>query len=175
MLRLQRWSRPTGRRRILWNVEKLWPSNFWKCFEVYRCHSTWRKRQKLRNLGCSNDKMFFVFSKQLKCCGVNNASDWASFPWEKTHPGQVPMSCCKDQSGSTCSLSSPSNVYIQVTERGQWNLEIVKNSDLMFICKQGCYQQLKLALEKSMVIVAGVGIGVAFIQVCRSQTKWSPL
>lgn len=47
-------------------------------------------------------------------------------------------------------------------------LKKIKNLVLKFIWKLGCYQQLNLALDKSMIIVSVIGFGVAFIQVCHS-------
>lgn len=90
--------------------------------------------------GASDDvtKSIDVIQHDVKCCGVNNSSDWSTLPWGISHPGQYPSSCCKD-SPAVC---KPGGAVYTV----------------------GCYETVKDDLERSILIVAGVGIGVAFIQ-----------
>jgi hypothetical protein len=41
------------------------------------------------------DKQVDYVQEHLKCCGVDNASNWESTKWGEAHPGKVPESCCK--------------------------------------------------------------------------------
>lgn len=83
-----------------------------------------------------------VIQHDLHCCGVNGTDDYRNFDWGKTNPG-VPDSCCKEEipgCGAVVPLT-PLTVYTE-----------------------GCYLKLKNELESDVLIVAGVGVGVAFIQ-----------
>lgn len=61
----------------------------------------------------------YMFCLQLKCCGVNNASDWINAKnWAPTANKSVPKSCCV--SGINCTLAQrkmyndPKYIYQQV-------------------------------------------------------------
>nr|KAG5687552.1 hypothetical protein BaRGS_023108 [Batillaria attramentaria] len=46
------------------------------------------------------EQMDFV-QQELKCCGVNNASDWLeSTYWKEHHNTTVPLSCCRNYTGN---------------------------------------------------------------------------
>lgn len=82
-----------------------------------------------------------VIQHDLHCCGVNGTGDYRNFDWGKTNPG-VPDSCCIEQiKGCGILPISPLTFYTE-----------------------GCYLKLKNELESDVLIVAGVGVGVAFIQ-----------
>ncbi|KAM9475580.1 tetraspanin 36 isoform 1-T2 [Clarias gariepinus] len=36
-----------------------------------------------------------ILQSRLECCGVQNYSDWQSWPWFGSHNNSVPHSCCK--------------------------------------------------------------------------------
>lgn len=76
----------------------------------------------------------------MKCCGVNNYTDYDNYEWHKKNKG-VPTSCCIEDSPSKCDTTNPSQIYVD-----------------------GCYNKLKNELESDVLVVAGVGVGVAFIQ-----------
>ncbi|KAK1801261.1 hypothetical protein P4O66_022953 [Electrophorus voltai] len=44
---------------------------------------------------------------QLKCCGVQNYTDWTSTPWYKSHNSSVPQSCCKENHTCTGKIDQP--------------------------------------------------------------------
>lgn len=72
----------------------------------------------------------------MKCCGINSPSDWNGILGNNLLPG----SCCEKQMGDPCSIDSA--------------------------LKEGCKTKFIDYLKSNIVTVAGVGIGVALIQVC---------
>ncbi|XP_072181105.1 CD63 antigen-like isoform X2 [Diadema setosum] len=89
----------------------------------------------------STQKLFDDMQTNLKCCGVNNYTNWLG--WNQSQPNTVPESCCV-QPGTGCNnLGSPSfNIHTD-----------------------GCYDSLKDLLITNIGIVAGVAIGIAVIEV----------
>ncbi|XP_071083969.1 tetraspanin-3-like [Haliotis cracherodii] len=78
--------------------------------------------------------------KELKCCGVHNASDWATSPgWGNTT--MVPRSCCKN--ATNCSPS-------------------LKGTD---IYDEGCLDLLKDKFLMNLVYIAAVTVAFAIIQI----------
>lgn len=79
---------------------------------------------------------------ELKCCGLNNATDWArAAMWSKD---KVPASCCNLANKTACNLTiSPTN------------------KNLYF---EGCLTKLEDKFEKNLVYIAGVAITFAVIQ-----------
>ena len=79
---------------------------------------------------------------QLQCCGVHNPSDWqrAGFAGNT-----LPKSCCTElpTNNPTCDTN-----------------DIKSNPE-------GCKKQLQKKIEENALILGGVGIGVALIQVRR--------
>ncbi|XP_071795244.1 tetraspanin-36-like [Asterias amurensis] len=52
----------------------------------------------------------------VECCGVKSYKDWPTTTWGKSHPLQVPMSCCKKTDGPgecTGFISHTENIYIE--------------------------------------------------------------
>lgn len=84
-------------------------------------------------------KTIDLIQHDMKCCGVNNSDDYRNFEWGKANPG-APSSCCREDSPK-CVTTDKSQIYTD-----------------------GCYNKLKNELESDVLIVAGVGVGVAFIQ-----------
>lgn len=79
-----------------------------------------------------------VMQSDLECCGITDSSDW-------TDGGMtIPGSCCINDDGAdppTCT-SNPANLYTD-----------------------GCYESLTAWAEDNILIIGGVGIGLAFIQI----------
>ncbi|XP_034026381.1 tetraspanin 36 [Thalassophryne amazonica] len=50
---------------------------------------------------------------QLQCCGIYNASSWATTPWFNSHNNTVPLSCCKNRNNTACigKLNQPDLLY----------------------------------------------------------------
>ncbi|XP_012057731.1 PREDICTED: CD63 antigen-like [Atta cephalotes] len=79
-----------------------------------------------------------IMQHDLQCCGMNNPADWLHVGFRDN---TVPDSCCKEiPAQSRCDLNS-----------------IHVNSD-------GCMMKLQSAIENNAMILGGVGIGVALIQ-----------
>lgn len=113
--------------------------------------------------------------RKLDCCGVNGPSDWSDYSKNKT----IRPSCCKpdiiDFATKDCKNASPLfqhkyfQVYISNTEIRKRNLKTFllnfKKYFVLFLTKKdGCLIKLKERIESNAVILIGVGIGVAFIQ-----------
>lgn len=80
---------------------------------------------------------------QLQCCGMNSFTDWhqyANFP-----VNTAPDSCCKELASQTkCDSNSINSMY-----------------------NEGCMNKLQSAIESNAMILGGVGIGIALIQVSK--------
>lgn len=73
----------------------------------------------------------------MKCCGIYGPADWNGV----FQNDQLPGSCCQREAGAQCSMV-----------------------DGAF--KEGCKTKFIDYLKSNIVLVAGVGIGVAVVQVC---------
>lgn len=78
--------------------------------------------------------------KQFKCCGVNGYMDYPH-----SSNTTFPSSCCKDEKKNCPSTFN----------------EVSNSTD---IYKQGCLNGFEDYLRKHIVVVGGVGIGIAFVQ-----------
>lgn len=78
---------------------------------------------------------------QLQCCGVHSPQDWARAGFAGN---TLPNSCCTEIAANnpTCDTN-----------------DIKSNTE-------GCKAQLQRKIEENALILGGVGIGVALIQVC---------
>ena len=79
-----------------------------------------------------------IMQHDLQCCGIYGPNDWAriGFPDDT-----APNSCCKEiPKGSKCDLNS---IYLR---------------------EEGCLHNLQSAIEHNALIMGGVGIGIAVIQ-----------
>lgn len=79
---------------------------------------------------------------QLKCCGIDNPGDW-----KPVLGNQLPPSCCQKPIGDTTCVEKDA-------------------------AQTGCKQALRDYLRDNLLIVAGLGVGAALIQVKRI-TTWS--
>ncbi|XP_059616981.1 CD63 antigen [Phlebotomus argentipes] len=77
-----------------------------------------------------------LIQSELKCCGIQGPSDWQ----QVFHNTTLPTSCC---------IEMPVNVN-QCTKE--------------FAMKDGCMPELLALLQKNALILAGVGIGIAVVQ-----------
>lgn len=81
----------------------------------------------------------------LKCCGVNNASDWMNAKnWAPSANKSVPKSCCV--SGINCTLA----------QRKMY-------TDPKYIYQQGCYEKLEHIFMYNLGYIAGIAVGLAVI------------
>ncbi|EZA58822.1 CD63 antigen [Ooceraea biroi] len=88
------------------------------------------------NMSTLNSMIILMF--YLQCCGMNGPADWpmVGFP-----SNTVPDSCCKElPTQSKCDLNS------------------------IHIYGEGCMTKLQSAIENNAMILGGVGIGIALIQ-----------
>ncbi|XP_037955287.1 23 kDa integral membrane protein [Teleopsis dalmanni] len=83
--------------------------------------------------------------QKLMCCGVDNPADWRSSSPNKT----LPASCCRPQ-------------YIEEASK-HCNDSPALGRDKYY--QEGCVGKLKERIDKNAVILIGVGIGIAFIQI----------
>uniref|UniRef100_A0A3P9HIX6 Tetraspanin n=1 Tax=Oryzias latipes TaxID=8090 RepID=A0A3P9HIX6_ORYLA len=80
--------------------------------------------------------------EQFKCCGYRNYTDFTGSPFNTGSRG-YPFPCCdKSSSDSFCSLNE------------------VETSDV-----PGCFEKLKEFLEENALIVAGVALGIAALEI----------
>ncbi|XP_005176550.1 23 kDa integral membrane protein isoform X1 [Musca domestica] len=83
--------------------------------------------------------------RKLMCCGVDYPSDWRTMSANKT----LPASCCHPE-------------YIEESV-GHCTESPALGKDKYF--QEGCVGKLKQRIDKNAVILIGVGIGIAFIQI----------
>lgn len=81
--------------------------------------------------------------EQLKCCGVDGPQGWSTVFAD----GSVPGSCCV------------SNV------QNDPNAVCRNSDDASQVFQDGCYERLKIKTRENIVIIMGVGIGIAFVEV----------
>ncbi|XP_055838740.1 CD151 antigen [Episyrphus balteatus] len=96
----------------------------------------------------SNDddlKAWDNIQMKLMCCGVDNPADWREMSRDKT----LRASCCRpeliDKTVGNCADAAPSG------------------RDKYF--QDGCVGKLRERIDKNAVILIGVGLGIAFIQI----------
>ncbi|XP_039957358.1 CD63 antigen [Bactrocera neohumeralis] len=83
--------------------------------------------------------------RKLMCCGVDNPADWRTLSLNKT----LPASCCREK-------------YIDEAV-GHCTESLALGVDKYF--QEGCVGKLRERIDKNAVILIGVGIGIAFIQI----------
>ncbi|XP_028653871.1 CD63 antigen [Erpetoichthys calabaricus] len=75
--------------------------------------------------------------KSFQCCGGNGSSDW-----NNATSSNIPVSCCNTTSSpQTCNTADPSQIY-----------------------SQGCVDAMDKWIQKNILIVIGVALGIAFFQ-----------
>ena len=117
----------------------------------------------------SNDddlKAWDNIQMKLMCCGVDNPADWREMSRDKT----LRASCCRpeliDKAVGNCADAAPSgrDKYFQV--RNSFEDQIILSFALIFFFQQdGCVGKLRERIDKNAVILIGVGLGIAFIQI----------
>ncbi|EDO47592.1 predicted protein [Nematostella vectensis] len=83
-----------------------------------------------------------AIQKKEKCCGINGFKDWQRSYYTKGNHSIVPDSCCKTVSKG-CGIN-------------------FKEND---IYTKGCFDTVKTLLKDNLIIIGGIGIGVAVIQI----------
>ena len=96
---------------------------------------------------------YSIFSSplQVHCCGVKNYTDWANTTFSKG--SHVPDSCCKEYTtgcglNMILSLDAPDRLYTV-----------------------GCVPELAEQVKHKAGVFAGIGVGIAFIQVINFQLE----
>jgi len=84
-----------------------------------------------------NKEIWAFAQTELKCCGVNSPKDWT----QTLNNTSIPMSCCQNRT-----------------------TEITDCTEEMAI-KVGCKALLLTYLERLSIMLAGVGFGIAWIQI----------
>ncbi|XP_046716003.1 CD151 antigen isoform X3 [Silurus meridionalis] len=84
--------------------------------------------------------------QDLKCCGSNSSADWQEGAWIQTFADRrlVPDSCCKTLTVRCGVRDHPSNIYK---------------------VEGGCISKLEDSILQHLLILGGVGIGIAFLQI----------
>ncbi|XP_078034505.1 CD63 antigen-like [Augochlora pura] len=83
-------------------------------------------------------KSWDIMHHDLQCCGMNGPPDWAQIGFAEN---TLPNSCCKEvPKGSKCDTNS------------------------IYVYQGGCMHSLQNAIEHNALILGGVGIGIAIIQ-----------
>lgn len=105
-------------------------------------------RQSMKNYNTTAEttatKEWDSMQKTLKCCGAHNYTDWSTDNIFTN--GSVPISCCIEvKSGcgdSKATQPNPEGIY-----------------------QQGCVDKIVHEISSQALIIGGIGIGIAFIQI----------
>lgn len=82
-----------------------------------------------------------ILQSEYKCCGIESAGDWAGKGVPPFTSGQTPDSCCVDEVVEGCGLAAKPKY------------------------QEGCLVKFVGVLKGNVPVVAGVGVGVALIQI----------
>lgn len=94
-------------------------------------------------------KSIDIIQSDLHCCGVENYTDWQSWPYGQT--GNVSRGCCKEDDGSgTCFMNKNT---------------LPENEAAKSIYTKGCYQAMKDDLKEEVVALCVVLFIMVVIQV----------
>ncbi|GAB6019676.1 hypothetical protein CHUAL_001232 [Chamberlinius hualienensis] len=85
--------------------------------------------------------------RDLHCCGTYNYTDWLSIL--SPNENQVPSSCCTGDNPKICDPTSPDAIVLNVNN----------------INTKGCMNMVIDEIQNDAVIIGGVAIGIAFIQI----------
>lgn len=103
------------------------------------------------------DETTFAFDltqKELKCCGVSGPSDWQTSNWRQGSGKPVPQSCCVFKG------NVPLNESLCYDAANNPTMPDAAT----YIHQQGCQEQLQNWVEEHALLLAGVAIGLAVIQ-----------
>ncbi|KAK3558773.1 hypothetical protein QTP86_028706, partial [Hemibagrus guttatus] len=94
--------------------------------------------------------------QDLKCCGSNSSADWQEGAWIQTFADRrlVPDSCCKTPTVNCGFRDHPSNIY---------KVEVWLIHSSFFNNRGGCISKLEEFILQHLLILGGVGIGIAFL------------
>ncbi|XP_076640075.1 CD63 antigen [Colletes latitarsis] len=90
----------------------------------------------------SNDdirKSWDIMQHDLQCCGMRSSNDWAHVGFVENI---IPNSCCREVP-----------------------IDSICDSNSIHVYEKGCMYNLQAAIEHNALILGGVGIGVAVIQI----------
>ncbi|XP_078345869.1 tetraspanin-4-like [Oculina patagonica] len=87
---------------------------------------------------------FDLLQEKEKCCGVNDYTDWRRSSFSGGNHTRVPDSCCKDVKPG-CG-------------------KIPGGTDTSNINTEGCYKKTLALLRDNLIIICGIGVAVAVIQ-----------
>ncbi|XP_028518583.1 CD63 antigen [Exaiptasia diaphana] len=87
-------------------------------------------------------KAYDTLQQQEKCCGINNYRDWQRTPFSNGSHSVVPDSCCQKKKAGCGKNFQDKDIY-----------------------GEGCYVKVKSLLKDNLMVIFGVGLAVAFIQV----------
>jgi CD63 antigen len=99
-----------------------------------RLNSTMRQYEGVEDIRHSWD----IMQHDLQCCGMNGPTDWNQIG---LRDNAVPDSCCKE-----------------LPAHGKCD------SNSIHLYEDGCMLRLKAAIESSALILGGVGVGIAIVQ-----------
>ncbi|CAD5112261.1 unnamed protein product [Dimorphilus gyrociliatus] len=96
---------------------------------------------------------------KLKCCGLKEGL--ADFPTGE----EMPWSCCVFKTAIEDKDNFQNAIKFSTYEDDMKDKDKCKNKEDDYIWKATCYEKLKTEVEDNIVILAGVGIGIAAIQI----------
>ncbi|XP_030845089.1 CD9 antigen, partial [Strongylocentrotus purpuratus] len=115
-------------------------------------------QQTISGVYSEDDSVTLAFDKMqqaLRCCGAVGPEDWIDSKYAERNPGQLPDSCCVEQSPNCGTVGQTAiNSFLNLL-RGQ-------TSPPIFLT--GCSDALFGMLEENTILVAGLAIGVGAVQ-----------
>ncbi|XP_039250041.1 tetraspanin-7-like [Styela clava] len=94
--------------------------------------------------------------KDLKCCGVNNYTDW--WKLETYQLNTVPASCCSNKTWCDSNLYKNDTNIVDISSIAGGDVTVA-------IYDTGCHKKMFDIVKENLAIIIGVMFGVAFFQV----------
>jgi len=106
----------------------------------------------------------------LRCCGINNYTDWGSSLWyDNQQPQQIGgLSITLDYPATCCYIEDPSAIIGgEIPEPANITACIGYGVDVpnQYMYDEGCYSSLKNYLIDNILYIGAVGLGIAFIEI----------